>query len=414
MNLKSLLLGSAAAFATVTGAQAADAIMAAAPEPVNYVRVCDAFGTGYFYIPGTETCLKIGGYVRQDIGGGDLLGGNNGLDTDGDGKGDAYYTHTRFSLQTDTKSDTELGVLHTFTETRFNYTNGTQEWNSLDNAGGTNTTLNFAYIELGGFRVGKTESEFTRMSFYGHGYAGAVIDDTLIGYGPKDATQISYTYKAPNGLAAVIAVEDDNGGSNDRGDFIGTAVDLNGIPYNRYANSNDYIPDVIAGVSYDNGTFGIAAVGAYDSSLEEGAVKLRADAKLGRFTAFLMGAYSTNGDETGQHGCTGLASILSCGSNHYAIWGGDWAIYGGVSAALTEKVAANVQLSYDDDEDFAAAGNLVFHVVPGFDVTTEIDYADSGSGPRFDRAAGQSYAFGDRGRLIDQEWGGVVRFQRTF
>ncbi len=34
------------------------------PEPVEYVRVCDAYGTGYFYIPGTETCLQIGGYVR--------------------------------------------------------------------------------------------------------------------------------------------------------------------------------------------------------------------------------------------------------------------------------------------------------------------------------------------------------------
>ncbi|MBY5807028.1 porin, partial [Rhizobium ruizarguesonis] len=55
MNIKSLLLGSAAALAVVSGAQAADAIVAAEPEPVEYVRVCDAYGTGYFYIPGTET-----------------------------------------------------------------------------------------------------------------------------------------------------------------------------------------------------------------------------------------------------------------------------------------------------------------------------------------------------------------------
>ena len=67
MNIKSLLLGSAAAFAVVSGAQAADAVVAAAPEPMEYVKVCDAFGTGYFYIPGTETCLKIGGMVRLDL-----------------------------------------------------------------------------------------------------------------------------------------------------------------------------------------------------------------------------------------------------------------------------------------------------------------------------------------------------------
>lgn len=64
MNIKSLLIGSAAALVAVSGAQAADAIVAAEPEPLEYVRVCDAFGTGFFYIPGTETCLKFGGYIR--------------------------------------------------------------------------------------------------------------------------------------------------------------------------------------------------------------------------------------------------------------------------------------------------------------------------------------------------------------
>ena len=59
MNIKSLLIGSAAALTAVSGAQAADAIVAAEPEPMEYVRVCDAFGTGFFYIPGTETCLKL-------------------------------------------------------------------------------------------------------------------------------------------------------------------------------------------------------------------------------------------------------------------------------------------------------------------------------------------------------------------
>ena len=60
MKLKTLLLSSAAAFAVVGGAQAADLSVA---EPVDYVKVCDAFGAGYWYIPGTDTCLKIGGLV---------------------------------------------------------------------------------------------------------------------------------------------------------------------------------------------------------------------------------------------------------------------------------------------------------------------------------------------------------------
>ena len=58
--VKSLLLGSAAGLLTVAGAQAADLPVRKA-APVNYVRICDAYGAGFFYIPGTDTCLKVGG-----------------------------------------------------------------------------------------------------------------------------------------------------------------------------------------------------------------------------------------------------------------------------------------------------------------------------------------------------------------
>jgi hypothetical protein len=40
MNIKSLLLGSAAALVAVTGARAADAVVVAEPEPVEYVKEC--------------------------------------------------------------------------------------------------------------------------------------------------------------------------------------------------------------------------------------------------------------------------------------------------------------------------------------------------------------------------------------
>lgn len=35
---------------------------------VEYVRICDAYGTGFFYIPGTDTCLRVGGYVAGGFG----------------------------------------------------------------------------------------------------------------------------------------------------------------------------------------------------------------------------------------------------------------------------------------------------------------------------------------------------------
>ena len=59
---KSLLLGTVAGLLTVAGAQAAD--MPVKAKPVQYVKVCSLYGSGFYYIPGTDTCLKIGGYVR--------------------------------------------------------------------------------------------------------------------------------------------------------------------------------------------------------------------------------------------------------------------------------------------------------------------------------------------------------------
>jgi hypothetical protein len=64
--VKSLLLGSAAGLVAVAGAQAADLPVKA--KPVEYVKICSIYGAGFFYIPGTDTCIKIGGWVRAEYG----------------------------------------------------------------------------------------------------------------------------------------------------------------------------------------------------------------------------------------------------------------------------------------------------------------------------------------------------------
>src|SRR5215217_3114986 len=63
--VKSLLLGSAAGLCAVAGAQAADLPVQKA-APVEYVRICTAYGAGFFYIPGTDTCLRVGGRARGE------------------------------------------------------------------------------------------------------------------------------------------------------------------------------------------------------------------------------------------------------------------------------------------------------------------------------------------------------------
>ncbi len=101
MTLKSLLLSSAATLVAISGAQAADTIIAPEPEAVEYVRICDAYGAGYFYIPGTETCLRIGGYVRYQATAGDdpYTGSKLGYkDSDGQQR-DTWDKLARFTLQ---------------------------------------------------------------------------------------------------------------------------------------------------------------------------------------------------------------------------------------------------------------------------------------------------------------------------
>src|ERR1700730_17499025 len=62
--VKSLVLGSAAGLLAMGGAQAADLPVKA--KAVEYVKICSLYGAGFFYIPGTDTCIKLGGYMRVD------------------------------------------------------------------------------------------------------------------------------------------------------------------------------------------------------------------------------------------------------------------------------------------------------------------------------------------------------------
>ena len=63
--VKSLLLGSAAALVAVTAGQAAELPVKA--KPVQYVKICSLYGAGFYYMPGTDMCIKIGGWTRAEV-----------------------------------------------------------------------------------------------------------------------------------------------------------------------------------------------------------------------------------------------------------------------------------------------------------------------------------------------------------
>src|SRR5258708_13987727 len=64
-TVRTLILGAAAGMMAIGGAQAADLPVKA--KAVEYVRICSLYGAGFFFIPGTDTCIKLGGYLRADV-----------------------------------------------------------------------------------------------------------------------------------------------------------------------------------------------------------------------------------------------------------------------------------------------------------------------------------------------------------
>jgi len=387
MNIKSLLLGSAAALVAATGAQAADAIVAPEPEAVEYVRVCDAYGAGYFYIPGTETCLRIHGYVRYDVAGGDDVYARTrfrdarGLDF-GSKDRDTYAQKARFTLRFSTASETELGTLKTFAETRYDWNDGTN---------GSSGDLRYAYIQLGGLRLGLDESNFVTFP----GYLGDVINDDVILAGGYRTNAISYTFTGGNGFSAVIALEQGNNKDIESG------VSTNG---HRFGGTiDDYTPHVVGGLKYAQGWGSIAGVAAYDAVNEEWAGKVRLDVNVtDQFSVWVQGGYKSNEDyyyqtETLADGSwRGVRAV----SSFYGTWGGDWAVWGGAKFKATEKATFNVQLAYEDAKTFAATANVAYELVPGFTITPEVSYTKWDD--KLSDLKGQD------------AWQGMVRFQRSF
>ena len=265
MTIRKILLGSAASLVAISGAQAADAIVAPEPEAVEYVRVCDAYGAGYFYIPGTETCLRIHGYVRYDASGGD----NNYARTPAQLERDTWNKLARVSLRFSTASETDLGTLKTYSELRYDWTGDGNGKADNYNGGSTSTSLRYAYIQLGGLRVGLDESAFVTFT----GYLGNVISDDVILAGGYRTNLISYTFKGGNGFSAIVSFEE--GGNSD------SNVDV---------TIKDYMPHVVGGLKYAGGWGSIAAVAAYDARNEEWAAKVRGDVNItDRFSVWAMG-----------------------------------------------------------------------------------------------------------------------------
>ena len=199
--VKSLLLGSAAGLVAVAGAQAADLPVKA--KPVEYVKICSIYGAGFFYIPGTDTCIKIGGWVRAEYAIGEtgnshaqFMAGGGGRNNRIDSTDSRFRARTVISL--DVRTQTEYGTVRAYN--RFGFTAS-----STDTSSGVLYTER-AFIQIAGFTFGKTQSYFDFVGgavCYGCGYGGHLSQ-----YGAGGTLVAAYSATLGNGFTATLALED--------------------------------------------------------------------------------------------------------------------------------------------------------------------------------------------------------------
>ena len=198
MRFRSLLTCTAALFAGGAMAEAADL---PTPAPEQYVRICDAFGAGFYYLPGTDTCLLIGGRVRAEAHyvDGDI---EEFFGLPGDEEFNNFTTRARGNIWLDARTASEIGLIRTYVE--YEMTVGPDDF--AVNYDGTDDSLSAAFVEVsndaGIFTAGHNSSFFDFFSSDTYGTRIDIDDNTT------EQTLFAYTYAATSGLRGTLSVED--------------------------------------------------------------------------------------------------------------------------------------------------------------------------------------------------------------
>jgi hypothetical protein len=131
------------------------------------VKICNLYGDGFYYLPGTDICVKIGGYVRAEyayLGGSSMtneqfnggpsvaLAGNGVVTNAGSAgfqnrwDGPDFVMRSRAYVSMDTRQQTEFGILRTYIN--IGLVNDTPQTAPVV------LNINRAFIQFSGFTVG--------------------------------------------------------------------------------------------------------------------------------------------------------------------------------------------------------------------------------------------------------------------
>ncbi|MFM2280185.1 MAG: hypothetical protein RLZZ444_2416, partial [Pseudomonadota bacterium] len=279
----------------------------------------DAYGTGFFYIPGTETCLKIGGQFRYEK---SVFEDTPLYDHT------IYSHHSRARLHVEAKNDSEWGTVYSWLRL---------EGDQYDN--GDNALKYYYYFGIGGLEFGSFDNPWTR--FFGYGG----MTDWGGDYGYQSKQYISYTATFGSASAWISLDNDAN------------QMDFDGLPH----DNHKYIPDVSGAVSATFGAYTAYAGLGYDESLDSLAVKAKISGSAGIFSFTALALYSDDA------------------ANRYFLYDG-FSVLAGVSAKVTDSITLAKDFQYWDNGDWMLIADVVWSVAPGFSVLVEGAYKDYDAG----------------------------------
>lgn len=377
MKLKSLLFGSAAVIAAGTGAQAADLPIV---EPVEYVRICDAFGAGFYYIPGTDTCLKIGGYVRVEshyVFGDDSdsdLTARFGTDADFNN----YSTRVRGHVNFDARTQTDFGLVRAYIAMEITRgptddigTTGLEP----DGTYGNSANLASAFIQIsndwGTYTAGRTGSFF---DFWGGESWGTRIG---LEAGTEDTTLFAWTFAGGNGFSFTLAAEDPlSNGRIHNGDD-----DYGGREF----------PDGVANIRVDQGWGSAQIMGAVRHFNDDGDDSDIGWAVGAGLSIGIPGGWALNA----QGGYTeGMLAYISSDPSGMGDFGDgeaneSWAVRAGISGPITSNINAWLEGQYVDAEEgdgstdyqfWSVVAGAAWSPVPGLYMGPEFAYNSNDEG----------------------------------
>lgn len=391
----------AALMMSATPVLAAD--LPVAPEPVEYVQICDAYGTGYFYIPGTDTCLRIRGRVRAEY----RFNNFGAAPSDwSERTRNSTSTRARGYLRMDARTQTEYGLLRAYIDLfgTVDTPGFVQDDSSVPNVNNpvgsfgveqdnTVMTLDYAFVQFGGMTIGRAQSFYD----FWTGYAYGAI--TTVAYSDQNLWLAGYTFDLGNGLSTSWSVEDRT--ARQQNLFTGEYLDSTGF---NQGYGGMRFPDLVANIRLDQGWGSAQIMGAlteirylesYPSGKLGWAVGGGVEFNIPWFTSYLSGFQGVV-QATFAQGALGYvnsdwqnvvwdATSLTDGEDGIST---AWSIAWGFQADFSPEWNAAIQASFANvrpnqlwnQNQWDVVGKIGWTPVSGFEIGTEVAYRNLGLG----------------------------------